>query len=134
MNTTQAELAIRKILLEQYSTAVKSQVAEKYADLFATDVTYIPFDGPECHSKEQIIGFYNAMKQQFSIDPELKVEKIHIYENLLDAYVIGKSYAKMTPTNGHAPMELVFRAFWIFTKEEGEWKIARQLWNTEPQQ
>lgn len=126
------EEEIRDILLNRYPTAVRSRNAEEYVALFASDVTYIPFDGPECHSKEQIAGFYNAMKKQFGIDPTLKIEKVNIYDDLENAYVIGKSFAKMTPTNSDPSMEMVFRAFWIFTKEAGKWKIARQLWNIKP--
>lgn len=133
MNTTQAELAIRSILVEKYPAAVKSRMAENYTALYANDVTYIPFDGPECHSKEEMTGFFNAMKEQFTIDPVVEVEKVTIYDNLQDAYVIGKSFAKLTPINGGDPMDMVFRAIWIFTMEDSEWKIARQIWNTQPQ-
>jgi len=132
MNITQAELAIRSILLEKYPVAVKSRIAENYTALFAEDVTYIPFDGPECHSKEEMTSFFNSMMAQFRIEPVLKVEKIKIYDNLKDAYVIGKSFAKLTPMNGGDFMEMTFRAIWIFTVENGEWKIARQIWNTAP--
>ncbi len=127
------EQLIKNLILVNYPTAVKSGQAENYQALFADKVTYIPDGAPQFNSNAEVGAFYSQMSSKFKIDPELEINELKILDSGMDAIVVGKSHANLIPLDGSESSLHHFRLFWILTKETGEWKIAKQIWNTEPQ-
>ena len=48
------------------------------------------------------------------------------------AYAIGSVDGALTPRAGGEPKPIRFRVFWLLRRENGGWKIYRQIWNNKP--
>ncbi|WKN30144.1 SgcJ/EcaC family oxidoreductase [Porifericola rhodea] len=127
------EQKIRSLITEKYPYAVRSGQAKNYSALYTSDVTYLPYDGPACHSPKEIEKFYNMITEKFRIEPVLSIEELKVLDTGEDAYAIGLSTATLTPKDGSAAHTYPFRVMWLFHKVLGQWKIHKQVWNVKPQ-
>ena len=48
------------------------------------------------------------------------------------AYAVGNVDLKLTPKSGGDVVPVNFRIVWLLAKQEGSWRIKRQIWNKKP--
>ncbi|EFA71894.1 nuclear transport factor 2 family protein [Cylindrospermopsis raciborskii] len=118
---------IRKVFERDYADAMRLRNPEVYGQMYTQDAVWMPPNDTNRSGVANIkIGFTNQIADKY-IDPKFTAEEIKIIGDL--GYVIGFSIAQVTPVAGGATKTVRFHALWIMKKENGKWKIDRQIWN-----
>lgn len=127
----QDQQSIKKLIEETYPANVKASDGTGYANMFTKDALWMPPDAPDFRGVQEIADEITNRFQQFTITPTITAEEIEVITNNF-AYVVGKANAVLYPKDRSESMDLNFRPVWLLRKENGTWKIARQIWNTKP--
>jgi uncharacterized protein (TIGR02246 family) len=98
--------------------------------LFTKDAVWIPPGGPDKVGPKDIGEAFANQASAVNIDAVLTADEIKVMGNF--AYIIGTSVAKISPKDGSPTINARFRVLWLMQKEQGKWKIAREIWNTKP--
>lgn len=121
---------IREVFEEVYAANVRSGDLQGYASMYTEDALWMPPNVPDRRGITEIVeGFADQIAKQ-DIDPIFTTEEIEVMGDF--GYVVGMSQATIRPKDGSASKEIKFRAVWLMRKEQGIWKIARQIWNFKP--
>ncbi|HEY9848404.1 MAG TPA: SgcJ/EcaC family oxidoreductase [Leptolyngbyaceae cyanobacterium] len=121
---------IRKVFEEVYAANVRSRDLQGYGEMYSENALWIPPDQADRQGIPDIVeGFAQQIANQ-DIDPTFTAEEIEVLGDF--GYVIGTSIATVRPRNGDEPKTVTFRALWLMKKEQGVWKIDRQIWNKKP--
>jgi uncharacterized protein (TIGR02246 family) len=120
-----------KIVFEQtYPDNVRSRDLAAYASMYTEDALWMAPNVPDRYGIPDIVeGFADTIANQ-DIDPTFTAEEIEVMEDF--GYVLGISIATVHPKDGSPSKPVKFRALWLMRKEQGMWKIDRQIWNTKP--
>ena len=121
---------VRRLLSETYGSLVMAGDAAGYSDLYSEDVLWAPPGGPDQTSKEGIQNGIQGLFDKFSFEVNPQPDEIVVLGDF--AYAIGIVDGVLTPLAGGDPVPIKFRIFWLLRKEDGEWKISRQIWNKKP--
>ena len=130
INTSDDVTTIRQLLSETYGSLVMAHNAAGYADLYSQDVLWAPPNAPDQTSKAGIKNAAQGSFDKFSFKVNPQPEEIEVQGDF--AYAIGTVNGVLTPRAGGEPNPIKFRIFWLLRREEGDWKIYRQLWNNKP--
>lgn len=126
----EAVAAVTAVIIEDYGEYVNNHDAEGYVSLYTEDVLWAPPNGPDQTDAEGIQAAVQNLFDTFEFDVEPEIDEVEILGDT--AYAIGSLIGVLTPRAGGDSMNIHFRAIWIFRNEDGEWKIARQIWNNKP--
>jgi len=127
----QNQQSIKELIEETYPGNVKANDGAGYASMYIQDALWMPPDAPDFRGPRDIEGEISNRLQQFSITPTITAEEIEIVTPDF-AYVVGLAKVVLEPRDGSESMSLTFRPLWLLRKEDGTWKIARQIWNVKP--
>ena len=120
-----------KMLFEKtYATNLKTGDVNTYMNLFTQDAVWIPPGGLDKVGPKQIGEAFANQASAVNIDAVLTADEIKVMGNF--AYIIGTSVAKISPKDGSPTINAKFRVLWLMRKEQGKWKIAREIWNAKP--
>ena len=120
-----------KMLFENtYATNLKTGDVKTYMSLFTNDAVWIPPGGLDQVGPKAIGEAFANQANAVNIDAVLTADEIKIMGN--SAYIIGTSVAKISPKDGSPTINAKFRVLWLMRKEQGKWKIAREIWNAKP--
>ncbi len=129
MNSSDKE-EIRKLFEEVYPSNVRSGDLCAYASVYTEDALWSPPGVPDrCGLTDIAEGFAAQIADQ-NIDPTFTAEEVEVIGDF--GYVVGMSHAKVRPKDGSESKEVNFRAVWLMRKQQGTWRIARQIWNSKP--
>ena len=121
---------IRRVFEEVYAENMRSKNLQGYGDMYTEDALWMaPNVIDRCGRAEIIEGFAEQIANQ-DIDPVFTADEIQVMGDF--GYVIGTSIATIYPNDGSSPKQVKFRALWLMKKEQGNWKIDRQIWNNKP--
>jgi uncharacterized protein (TIGR02246 family) len=121
---------IKKVFERDYADATRLRNPEVYGQLYTQHAVWMPpNDTNRCGAADIKLGFANQIADKY-IDPKFTAEEVKIIGDL--GYVIGNSIAQITPVAGGSAKTVRFYALWIMKKENGKWKIDRQIWNNKP--
>ncbi len=122
---------IRALLVEVYGARINAQDAAGYAnDLYADDVLWAPPDAPDRTDKAGIRAGIQGVFDNFDPDVKLTAKEIEVMGDF--AYAVGDVDLKLTPKSGGDVLPVNFRIVWLLVRQEGSWKIKRQIWNKKP--
>ncbi|MFW9257624.1 YybH family protein [Nostoc sp. CALU 546] len=121
---------IRKVFEEVYAANVRSGNLQGYASMYTENALWMPPGVPDRRGTADIVEGFAAQIAQQDIDPIFTAEEIKVIGDF--GYVIGMSQATIRPKDGTTPRQANFRALWLMKKEQGIWKIDRQIWNSKP--
>ncbi|MBE9230411.1 SgcJ/EcaC family oxidoreductase [Cuspidothrix issatschenkoi LEGE 03284] len=120
-----------KMLFEKtYAMNLKTGDVNTYMTLFTKDAVWIPPGRPDKVGPKDIGEAFANQASAVNIDAVLTADEIKVMGNF--AYIIGTSVAKISPKDGSPTINARFRVLWLMQKEQGKWKIAREIWNTKP--
>lgn len=122
---------IRALLADAYGARINAQDAAGYAnDLYADDVLWAPPDAPDRTDKAGIQVGIQKVFDKFDPDVKLTAKEIEVMGDF--AYAVGNVDLELTPKSGGDIVPVNFRIVWLLVKQEGSWKIKRQIWNKKP--
>ena len=118
-------------LLSTYQTSLNTSDAKLAQSLYTKDGVFMPTEAPSGIGTEGIIKSYEFVFSQIQLNIEFFIEEIVVEGNMAFAVTSSKGTVKIHANGVEAPE--ANRELFVFEKIDGEWKIARYMFNkTEP--
>ena len=114
-------------LLDQYKDSLNTSNAQLAQSLYTKDGVFMPNDGPSAIGAENLLKSYEFVFSQIQLNIEFYIHEIEIDENLAFATTNSKGTALVRAT-GDTTAE-ANRELFVFEKIDGDWKIARYMFN-----
>lgn len=126
---TMEKLAKQEIesLLMTYKGTLNTSNAEKATSLYTKDGVFMPSQGPSGIGSEGILKSYQYVFSQIQLNIEFFIEEIQVEGNMAFAVTSSKGTTLIHATGDNVPEEN--RELFVFEKDNGEWKIARYMFN-----
>lgn len=124
--TTSEKVAIEK-LIHSYQAALNASDVNKVIDLYASNGVLLANAAPSAEGAEQVKGTYQYVFDNFAYTLTFTILEIQVNGNVAFArstskgsFVIKASKQTVSDEN---------RELFVFEKKEGQWKIARYMYN-----
>ena len=118
-------------LLNEYKKSLNTSDAKLAQSLYTKDGIFMPTEAPSGIGSEGILKSYEFVFSQIQLDIEFFIEEIEVEGNMAFAVTSSKGTVKIHANGVEAPE--ANRELFVFEKVNGEWKIARYMFNkTEP--
>ena len=119
-------------LLGEYKTSLNTSNAKLAQSLYTKDGVFMPTEAPSGIGSEGILKSYEYVFSQIQLNIEFFIEEIVVEGNIAFAVTSSKGTVKILANGIELPE--ANRELFVFEKVNGEWKIARYMFNkTEPQ-
>lgn len=122
--------SIRNLFEEVYPNNVRTKNFDDYGKMYSQDALWMPPNAADRRGIPDILEGFAATVANQDIDPKFTAEEIEVIGDF--GYVVGISIATILPHDGSPSREVKYRALWLMKREDGEWKIDRQIWNNKP--
>ena len=137
-NTNQIEEIMQKqdkeaiqALLETYKKSLNTSDAMLSASLYTSDGVFMPTEAPSALGSENILKSYEFIFTQIQLNIEFYIDEIVVEGDFAFAVTSSKGTTLIHATGDRIPE--ANRELFVFEKVNGEWKIARYMFNkTEP--
>lgn len=113
-------------LLSAYEKALNTSDAAASAALYAPDGVFFPYNVPTATGAE-IQGSYEAIFEAIGLDIAFEIVEIVVEGDL--AYAVTGSRGTVTVHAAEITVEEENRELFVFRKVDGEWRIARYMFN-----
>jgi uncharacterized protein (TIGR02246 family) len=118
-------------LLTEYKKSLNTSDAKLAQSLYTKDGIFMPTEAPSGIGSEGILKSYEFVFSQIQLNIEFFIEEIEVEGNMAFAVTSSKGTVKIHANGVEAPE--ANRELFVFEKVDGEWKIARYMFNkTEP--
>jgi uncharacterized protein (TIGR02246 family) len=118
-------------LLSEYKKSLNTSDAKLAQSLYTKDGVFMPTEAPSGIGSENILKSYEFVFSQIQLNIEFFIEEIEVEGNMAFAVTSSKGTVKIHANGVEAPE--ANRELFVFEKVDGEWKIARYMFNkTEP--
>jgi len=118
-------------LLSTYQKSLNTSDAKLAQSLYTKDGVFMPTEAPSGIGTEGILKSYEFVFSQIQLNIEFFIEEIEVEGNMAFAVTSSKGTVKIHAIGVEAPE--ANRELFVFEKVNGEWKIARYMFNkTEP--
>jgi uncharacterized protein (TIGR02246 family) len=120
-------------LLSEYKKSLNTSDAKLAQSLYTKDGVFMPTEAPSGIGSEGILKSYEFVFSQIQLNIEFFIEEIEVEGSMAFAITSSKGTVKIHANGVEAPE--ANRELFVFEKVDGEWKIARYMFNkTEPKQ
>lgn len=121
-----------KAVIAEYQKCVNTGDAMGYASLFTDDVVWMPPNAPDRIGRQAVLDAQSANFEKFSFSLKLTPSETHVIADDW-GYVIGSVRGTLTPKAGGDVVDILFSAIFVMNRQaDGNWRIARQMWNNKP--
>lgn len=118
-------------LLSEYEKSLNTSDAKLAQSLYTKDGIFMPTEAPSGIGSEGILKSYEYVFSQIQLNIKFFIEEIEVEGNMAFAVTSSKGTVKIHANGIEAPE--ANRELFVFEKVNGEWKIARYMFNkTEP--
>ena len=118
-------------LLSEYKKSLNTSDAKLAQSLYTKDGVFMPTEAPSGIGSENILKSYEFVFSQIQLNIEFFIEEIEVEGNMAFAVTSSKGTVKIHANGVEVPE--ANRELFVFEKVDGEWKIARYMFNkTEP--
>jgi len=114
-------------LLIEYKKSLNTSDAKLAQSLYTKDGVFMPAQAPSGIGSEGILKSYEFVFSQIQLKIEFFIEEIEVEGNMAFAVTNSKGSVKILANGLEAPE--ANRELFVFEKVEGEWKIARYMFN-----
>ena len=114
-------------VLMPYKETLNTSNAEKATSLYTKDGIFMPSGAPSAYGTDQIKGAYEYVFSQIQLNIEFFIEEITIENDFAFAVTSSKGSTLIRANGTTIPEEN--RELFVFEKENGNWKIARYMFN-----
>ncbi|TDQ15077.1 uncharacterized protein (TIGR02246 family) [Algoriphagus boseongensis] len=119
-------------LLGEYKKSLNTSDAKLAQSLYTKDGIFMPSEAPSGIGSEAILRSYEFVFSNIQLNIEFYIEEIQVEGNMAFAVTSSKGTTLIHAT-GNTVAE-ANRELFVFEKVNGDWKIARYMFNkTEPQ-
>ncbi|SMP05436.1 conserved hypothetical protein [Muriicola jejuensis] len=126
----QEKLKIEELLMN-YEKALNTSDAKLAQSLYTKDGIFMPTEAPSGIGSEGILRSYEYVFSQIQLSIAFTIEEIVVEGNMAFAVTSSKGMVKIHANGMEVPE--ANRELFVFEKVEGDWKIARYMFNkTEP--
>ncbi|HAW53212.1 MAG TPA: DUF4440 domain-containing protein [Flavobacteriales bacterium] len=120
-----------EILLNEYQTSLNTSDAKLAQSLYTKDGIFMPTEAPSGIGSDGILKSYEYVFSQIQLNIKFFIEEIQVEGNLAFGVTSSKGTTLIHATGDTIPE--ANRELFVFEKIDGEWKIARYMFNkTEP--
>lgn len=116
-----------ELLLNEYKRSLNTSDAKLATSLYTKDGMFMPTEAPTATGAENIIGAYEYVFSQIQLNIEFYIEEIVVDGELAFATTTSKGSTLIHANGQTVPEEN--RELFVFEKENGQWKIARYMFN-----
>lgn len=133
INNTNTEIMIKEekqkieTLLNVYKKSLNTSDAKLAQSLYTKDGIFMPSQAPSGIGSEGILKSYEFVFSQIQLNIEFFIEEIEVEGNMAFAVTSSKGTVKILANGVEAPE--ANRELFVFEKVNGEWKIARYMFN-----
>lgn len=114
--------------LYAYENALNASSSQQVLPLYTQNGIFMPQGGPSAEGQEQLKGAYDFVFKTLQLNVKFKIEEITVIdENYAIARTVSKGTQLIHAEQKTTPEEN--RELFILQKENGEWKIARYMFN-----
>ncbi|MBT8234874.1 MAG: nuclear transport factor 2 family protein [Bacteroidia bacterium] len=114
-------------LLNIYQKSLNTSDAELAQSLYTADGIFMPTEAPSGIGSEGILKSYEFAFSQIQLIIEFFIEEIQVEGNMAYAVTSSKGTVKIHANGVEVPE--ANRELFVFEKIDGEWKIARYMFN-----
>jgi uncharacterized protein (TIGR02246 family) len=114
-------------LLSEYKKALNTSDAKLAQRLYTKDGVFMPTEAPSGVGAEGILKSYEFIFSQIQLTIEFFIEEIVVEGNMAFAVTSSRGTVKIHANGVEAPE--ANRELFVFEKVDGEWKIARYMFN-----
>jgi uncharacterized protein (TIGR02246 family) len=114
-------------LLSEYKKSLNTSDAKLAQSLYTKDGIFMPTEAPSGIGSEGILKSYEFVFSQIQLNIEFFIEEIEVEGNMAFAVTSSKGTVKIHANGDEVPE--ANRELFVFEKVEGEWKIARYMFN-----
>ena len=114
-------------LLSEYKKSLNTSDAKLAQSLYTKDGVFMPTQAPSGIGSEGILKSYEFVFSQIQLNIEFFIEEIEVEGNMAFAVTSSKGTVKILANGTEAPE--ANRELFVFEKVNGEWKIARYMFN-----
>ncbi len=114
-------------LLREYKKSLNTSDAKLAQSLYTKDGIFMPTQAPSGIGSEGILKSYEFVFSQIQLNIEFFIEEIEVEGNMAFAVTSSKGSVKILENGVEAPE--ANRELFVFEKVDGEWKIARYMFN-----
>lgn len=118
-------------LLSEYEKSLNTSNAKLAQSLYTKDGIFMPTEAPSGIGSEGILKSYEYVFSQIQLNIKFFIEEIQVEGNMAFAVTSSKGTTLIRATGDTIPE--ANRELFVFEEVNGEWKIARYMFNkTEP--
>ena len=118
-------------LLSEYEKSLNTSDPKLAQSLYTKDGIFMPTEAPSGIGSGGILKSYEYVFSQIQLNIEFFIEEIQVEGNMAFAVTSSKGTTLIHATGDTVPE--ANRELFVFEKVDGEWKIARYMFNkTEP--
>ncbi len=121
-------------ILHNYQTATNTGDANLAASLYKEDSILIPANFPQATGKPAIHTFYTYAFSMLQLKLEFDIDMDQIVVAGNSAYATTTSTGTRLIRESGEIVPEINRELWVFEKIDGDWKIARYMFNIPPQE
>ncbi|MBL4656419.1 MAG: SgcJ/EcaC family oxidoreductase [Flavobacteriales bacterium] len=114
-------------LLMTYKESLNTSDAGKAVSLYTKQGVFMPSEAPSAIGSTNIEATYEYVFSQIQLNIEFYIEEILVESDVAFATTTSKGTTLIHATGDRVPEEN--RELFVFEKENGEWKIARYMFN-----
>ena len=114
-------------LLNSYEKALNTSDAKLAQSLYSKDGMFMPSGAPSGIGSEGILNSYQHVFSQIQLNIKFYIEEIQVDEQMAFAVTSSKGTTRIHATGDTLPE--ANRELFVFEKVNGEWKIARYMFN-----
>ncbi len=118
-------------LLSEYKKSLNTSDAKLAQSLYTKDGIFMPTEAPSAIGSENILKSYEFIFSQIQLNIDFYIDEIEVENDFAFAVTSSKGTTLIHSTGDTIPE--ANRELFVFEKVNGEWKIARYMFNkTEP--
>lgn len=114
-------------LIQTYQEAVNSSDVNTIMSLYTEEAVFLPNAAPSATGKDQVQGTYQYVFKNLKLDLHFDILEIEVIGNSAFARSTSKGTLLVKANGETVPDEN--RELFVFEKRDGNWKIARYIYN-----
>lgn len=122
----QEKTAIEKTLTTYFNSLNASDV-KTAVDSYTTDGVFMPTKFPTATGTDQLVVAYGNVFKAIQLNVTVKIEEVIVRDDIAFARTLSNGTTLIRATGETIPEEN--REFFLLRKDNGEWKIARYMFN-----